>query len=94
MLLFKMKVLSRDTYYLYKAAIDNDGVQALFDSKWRKPNYKNRIDPDIEQIVVEYATGEPAHGQVRVSNELRKLDTFKSLSGVSLGLVTASSREI
>ena len=48
----------------------------------RQPNLKNRIDPAIESVVVEYAIEEPAHGQTRASNELRKRGTFVSPSGV------------
>lgn len=73
---------SRDTYYRYKAAVEEGGVEALFESNRRKPNLKNRIDPSIESTVVAYAIEEPAHGQVRVSNELRKRGVFVSPSGV------------
>ena len=38
----------------------------------RKPNLKNRIDPDLEKAVVEFAIEKPAFGQLRVSNELKK----------------------
>jgi hypothetical protein len=36
----------------------------------------------VEEAVVRHATDEPAHGQVRVSNELRKKGIFVSPSGV------------
>lgn len=78
----QMMGLSRDTFYRYKAAHDEGGVEALFDSNRRKPNFKNRIDPAIETAVCEYAIAEPAHGQTRASNELRKQGTFVSPSGV------------
>ncbi len=58
------------------------GVEAFFDKIRRKPNRKNRVDEEIEHAVVAYAIEQPAHGQVRVSNELRKRGTFVSLSGV------------
>ncbi len=73
---------SRDTYYRYKAAVEDGGVEALIDANRRKPNLKNRIDQAVESAVVEYALEEPAHGQVRVSNELRKRSVFVSPSGV------------
>lgn len=73
---------SRDTYYRYKAAVEDGGIDALIDANRRKPNLKNRIDPVVEQAVVDYAIEEPAHGQVRVSNELRKRRVFVSASGV------------
>ena len=77
-----MMGLSRDTFYRYKDAVEDGGVETLFDANRRVPNHKNRIDPAIEQVVVNYALEEPAHGQTRTSNELRKRGTFVSPSGV------------
>ena len=74
--------LSRDTFYRYKAAVDDGGVEALLERDRRRPNIKNRTEPAIEQAVLEYAVEQPAHGQVRVSNELRKRGVFISPSGV------------
>jgi len=51
----KMMGLSRDTFYRYKFAADEGGVEVLFDRNRHSPNLKNRIDPAIESIVVEYA---------------------------------------
>lgn len=74
--------LSRDTFYRYKAAVEDGGVGALMDSNRRKPNPKNRVDPTIERAVIDYALEQPAHGQVRASNELRKRGIFVSPTGV------------
>ena len=74
--------LSRDTFYRYKSAVDEGGVEALFDKNRRRPNTKNRVDENTESAVVAYAVEEPAHGQVRASNELRKRGVFISPSGV------------
>lgn len=74
--------LSRDTFYRYKQAVEDGGVEALLDKDRRKPNPKNRVDEQTEAAVVGYATDFPAHGQVRASNELRKLGVFVSPSGV------------
>ena len=46
------------------------------------PTEKNRVDLEIETAVVDYAVEGPAHGQVRVSNELRKRAVLVSPSGV------------
>jgi len=56
----KLMGLSRDTFYRYKAAVEEGGVQALFDRTRRKPNLKNRVDELIEQAVVAYAVEQPA----------------------------------
>jgi transposase InsO family protein len=74
--------LSRDTFYRYKEAVEEGGVEALLDSNRRQPNLKNRVDEMTEAAVVKYATDQPAHGQVRASNELRKIGIFVSPSGV------------
>jgi transposase InsO family protein len=74
--------LSRDTFYRYKAAVDEGGVDALISRDRRQPNLKNRVDEQTESAVVGYAIEEPAHGQVRASNELRKRGIFISPSGV------------
>jgi transposase InsO family protein len=73
--------LSRDTFYRYKAAVDEGGVDALISKDRRQPNLKNRVDEQTEAAVVSYAIEEPAHGQVRASNELRKRGVFISPSG-------------
>lgn len=74
--------LSRDTFYRYKEAVENGGVDSLLDRNRRQPNIKNRVDENTENAVVNYATDQPAHGQVRASNELRKIGIFVSPSGV------------
>jgi transposase InsO family protein len=66
----------------YKAAVEEGGMEALFDQNRRKPNVKNRVEETIEQAVVDYASDYPAHGQHRASNELRKRGIFVSGSGV------------
>lgn len=78
----KMMGVSRDTFYRYKEAVDEGGVDSLLDQNRRVPNVKNRVNPVVESAVLQYAIDEPAHGQVRVSNELRKKGVFVSPSGV------------
>ena len=78
----KMMGVSRDTFYRYKEAVEENGVEALFDQSRRVPNLKNRVAPEVEKAVVAYAIEEPAHGQARTSNELRKRDIFVSPNGV------------
>ena len=78
----KVMGMSRDTFYRYRDAVENGGVKALLDKSRRQPNLKNRVDEETETAVVEYALEQPAHGQVRTSNELRKRGVFVSPSGV------------
>lgn len=73
---------SRDTFYRYKEMHDNGGEEALKDMSRRKPILKNRVAPEIEQAVCDIAIENPALGQVRVSNELRKRALFVSPGGV------------
>jgi ACT domain-containing protein len=41
----KMMGVSRDTFYRYKEAVNDGGVEALLDQNRRVPNVKNRVDP-------------------------------------------------
>jgi hypothetical protein len=78
----KIMGVSRDTFYRYHEAKTQGGVEALLQKDRRKPNLKNRVDEVVEQVVLAYAIEQPAHGQARTSNELRKSGTFISPSGV------------
>lgn len=78
----KVMGFSRDTFYRYQTAMAEGGVEALLDANRKKPNIRNRIERSIELAVKAYALEQPAFGQVRVSNELRKRGVFVSASGV------------
>jgi len=78
----KVMGVSRDTFYRYQELASEGGVEALISQNRKVPNRKNRVDPTLEKAVVGYAIEQPAHGQVRVSNELRKRGIFISASGV------------
>ncbi|QSA97276.1 IS481 family transposase [Methylococcus sp. EFPC2] len=78
----KVMGLSRDTFYRYQHAMAEGGLEALFDANRRKPNPKNRVAEATETAVIAYAIEQPAHGQVRTSNELRQRGVFVSPSGV------------
>ena len=78
----KVMGYSRDTFYRYKEAVNEGGVDALLEENRRKPNQKNRVDPAVEEAVVAHALEEPAHGQTRASNELRRKGVFVSPTGV------------
>jgi hypothetical protein len=78
----KVMGVSRDTFYHYQELVDDGGIYALINKNRRTPNIKNRVDEATERAVMEYAVAQPAHGQHRTSNELRKQGVFVSGSGV------------
>jgi transposase InsO family protein len=73
---------SRDTFYRVKKAHDEGGIEALREKTRRKPNRKNRIPEAIEREVVALAIENPALGQKRAANELRKREIFISAAGI------------
>ena len=78
----KVMGFSRDTFYRYQELTQEGGVDALINRSKRTPNVKNRVDSATEKTVLDYALEQPAHGQHRTSNELRKIGVFVSGSGV------------
>ena len=78
----KVMGFSRDTFYRYQELVAEGGVENLIEKTRKKPNMKNRIDEKLESAVVLFAVEQPAFGQVRASNELRKRGVFLSPAGV------------
>ena len=74
--------VSRDTFYRVKEAKENGGIEALLHKDRRRANLKNRVDETVEQAILSFALDNPAAGQVRVSNELRKQNIIVSPTGV------------
>ncbi|MDR0382857.1 MAG: helix-turn-helix domain-containing protein, partial [Spirochaetaceae bacterium] len=63
---------SRDSFYRFKTLYETGGEVALAETGGKKPNEKNRVEPEAEQAAADFAYERPAYGQLRASNELKK----------------------
>lgn len=78
----KVMGYSRDTFYRFQEMYDKGGELALAEISRKKPILKNRVEEHIETAVLTFAFEQPAFGQLRVSNELKKKGIFISPGGV------------
>jgi hypothetical protein len=73
---------SRQHFYDVKQAYEEHGIEGLREKSRRQPCLKNRVSPEVEEAVVQMATEYPAYGQVRASDELKKMGILVSGGGV------------
>ena len=80
----KVMGVSRDTFYRVQSAFEEGGIDAQLAKSKKIPNPKNRVEPHVEEAVCKLAIDNPALGQTRVSNELRKLGIFVCVRPIHL----------
>ena len=74
--------VSRTHFYDVKNALEEEGLEGLLEKARNKPRLANRVPPEIEKAVVDFAIEFPAYGPRRASNELRKKNINVSEAGV------------
>src|SRR5688500_11139610 len=78
----KVMGYSRDSFYRVKELYQTGAEVARREARRQKPVPKNRVAERVELAVASMVTENPALGEVRSANELRKSGIFISPCGV------------
>lgn len=78
----KMMGYSRDSFYRFRDLYETGGELALQELTRKKPLLANRTPAEVEAIILDLSLDQPAFGQVRIANEVRKRGHSISPAGV------------